>query len=85
MKAICIDAGYKSNSGTNGGYAKNLVEGMIYTVIKIIPPFIDEEGYVLEEVKSSHPLGAFLASRFVPLSEIDEASMVRESLVEKCF
>lgn len=66
MKAICIN-----NSGV-----KELKEGNVYTVIKVLPPVFIHEGFLLQEIKSKHYTGAYLSNRFIPCSEIDENEII---------
>lgn len=72
MKVMCIN-----NSG-----AEMLTEGNTYMVIKVFTPIIVEYGYLLEEVKSTHYTGAFLASRFIECSEEAETETIREYQTE---
>lgn len=70
-KVICIDN--KPHSHTPyPECVRKLVEGGLYTVIDTPHPI----GYELKEIKTPNPYG-FLASRFIPLSSIDETEMER--------
>lgn len=80
MKVICIDASENEFLGPTG-----LVEGETYTVVKVIPPIVKHEGYLLDEIKSNHYTGAFLSKRFALVSEIDEMELLKERESEPCL
>ena len=79
MKVICITNKPLHDSRFNDSLSR-LVEGETYTVISKVCKF--GEGYVLSEVKSSSPDGAFHVKRFIPLSDICETTFERNILKE---
>ncbi len=74
MRVICIDASRKGWSSFEDSLCK-LTEGSTYTVLKEMFDMKGNLGYLLDEVKSSYPTGEYRASRFIPLSEIDELEL----------
>jgi hypothetical protein len=84
QKVICIDAGDRRLCDYYG--IVPLIEGEIYTVRKeVIAP--KGQGYLLEEIINNVPVHhngvllpgievAYLTSRFIPLSTIDETERI---------
>ncbi len=85
MRVICIDNGPKKESCHPNSIITKLVEGNIYTVVRQLLDNGGDLSYILEEVKSCGYMGAFLATRFIPVSNIDEKELIkeRELLTEK--
>lgn len=78
FKVICINDGKLIGDDGIIKTGNGLICGNEYTVIRVIPPIYKQRGFVLAEVKSSHRTGAFLESRFAPLSGIDEIELAQQ-------
>lgn len=77
MKVLCINNKPIFSDNVFNDSLKKLKEGVAYTVIGSTTT-----GYLLREVKSSHPDGGYNASRFIPCSEIDEMEHITEHQTE---
>ncbi len=79
MKVLCIDGVRVGTPSMLNAYkAKKpdcLAEGEIYTVLEEMY-FLGRKCYTLDE---RNPMQPYLASRFIPLSNIDEMELVNEN------
>lgn len=80
MKVICID---DKNAVDGSGDIPELKEGAEYEVAQCL---FNDGCYAVQGISlqfGGYLNNSYLKSRFIPLSEIDETEMVRESLTEK--
>ena len=83
MKVICINTEIidKYNPYNDSLSKLNFFE--LYTVIEVIDPGTFEESYLLEEVKSSSPSGAFNSKRFALAGEFNKVNIEFEDIESK--